>query len=133
MNHFAWTSSNADHARYLLLFLPVANLCRLVFAGMGFVKDPDLIKSVTRNNNVQELLGGPMLYTTVLAFVTVFGWKSSIVGILAISMMCGGDGLADIVGRRIGKTKLPYNSEKSLEGSIAMIIGGSVIGLGYGN
>lgn len=123
--------SDADHARYLLLFMPMANICRLACAGLGYVKDPDLIKSLTRTNNVKEVLGGPMLYTVVLALVTLFCWKSSITGILAVSMMCGGDGLADIVGRRIGNTKLPYNPEKSLEGSIAMVAGGSMISFGY--
>ena len=38
--------------------------------------------------------------------------------------MCGGDGLADIVGRRLGKkNKLFYNKSKSLAGSSAMLLG----------
>ena len=38
---------------------------------------------------------------------------------------CGGDGLADIVGRRLGSTNpLPWNPQKSWAGSAAMLLGG---------
>lgn len=38
--------------------------------------------------------------------------------------MCGGDGLADIIGRRFGgNAKLPHNSNKSWAGSAAMFAG----------
>jgi phytol kinase len=39
-------------------------------------------------------------------------------------LMCGGDGLADIIGRRWGTHKLPLNPDKSWAGSAAMF-GGS--------
>lgn len=42
----------------------------------------------------------------------------------------GGDGLADIVGRRFGGVKLPWNSNKSWAGSLAMFIGVCFILLG---
>lgn len=45
-------------------------------------------------------------------------------------LMCGGDGLADIVGRRWGKHKLPCNPEKSWFGSTAMFLGGWSFSLG---
>lgn len=52
-------------------------------------------------------------------------------GIIAISLMCGGDGLADIVGRRFGaSSRLPYNSTKSWAGSIAMAVGGAAFAAG---
>ena len=35
----------------------------------------------------------------------------------------GGDGLADIIGRRFGGVKLPWNTAKSWAGSLAMFIG----------
>lgn len=43
---------------------------------------------------------------------------------MAISLMCGGDGLADIVGRRWGgSAHLPWNPAKSWPGSAAMFLG----------
>jgi phytol kinase len=43
---------------------------------------------------------------------------------IALMLMCGGDGLADIIGRRYGKTRLPWNAQKSWMGSAAMLLGG---------
>ncbi|XP_062227312.1 probable phytol kinase, chloroplastic [Phragmites australis] len=37
-------------------------------------------------------------------------------------MMSGGDGFADIVGRRYGSLKLPFNEKNSWTGSISMFI-----------
>jgi dolichol kinase len=46
--------------------------------------------------------------------------------------MCGGDGLADIVGRRLGKgNALPWNGDKSFAGSVAMFLGGFLCSLVY--
>ena len=45
--------------------------------------------------------------------------------------MCGGDGMADIVGRRWGQgNPLPWNTEKSWAGSCAMFSGGLGMSLG---
>lgn len=35
-------------------------------------------------------------------------------------------GIADIVGRRFGSQKLPYNKNKSFAGSIAMVVAGFI-------
>ena len=43
---------------------------------------------------------------------------------VGLMLMCGGDGLADVFGRRWGKTKLPWASGKSWIGSLGMLIGG---------
>lgn len=45
-------------------------------------------------------------------------------------MMCGGDGIADIMGRRFGSVKIPYNKKKSWVGSISMFIFGFLISIG---
>ena len=39
-------------------------------------------------------------------------------------------GLADIVGRRFGTKKIPYNSDKSIAGSIAMAAAGFIASVG---
>ncbi len=39
-------------------------------------------------------------------------------------MMCGGDGIADIVGRRVRSPKLPWSPEKSVAGSLSVFFGG---------
>ena len=56
---------------------------------------------------------------------TVVYWRDSPTGALAMSLMCGGDGLADVVGRRLGQgNPLPWNPAKSWAGSAAMLLGG---------
>jgi len=41
--------------------------------------------------------------------------------------MCGGDGLAEILGRRLKSPKLPWSKGKSVAGSVGMFIGGWVL------
>ena len=46
--------------------------------------------------------------------------------------MCGGDGMADIVGRRLGAgNKLPFNEDKSAAGSLAFFIVGFGMSVGF--
>ena len=42
-------------------------------------------------------------------------------------LMCGGDGFADIFGRKLGKIKLPWNKKKSFAGTFGMFIGGWIL------
>jgi len=80
---------------------------------------------MTRTGDPAELLRGPLYYVIVLLSVTAFYWRDSPVGIVIASLMCGGDGLADIFGRRFGASNpLPWNPEKSWAGSAAMFAGG---------
>lgn len=44
-----------------------------------------------------------------------------------LAMMCGGDGIADIVGRSFGSVKLPWNKDKSYAGSVAMFVFGFLV------
>ncbi|XP_065872700.1 phytol kinase 1, chloroplastic isoform X2 [Euphorbia lathyris] len=78
----------------------------------------------------RELLRGPLYYVIVLILCALVFWRQSPVGVISIAMMCGGDGVADIVGRRFGSIKLPYNPQKSWAGSISMFISGFLISLG---
>ena len=45
-------------------------------------------------------------------------------------MLCGGDGLADIVGKKVGGIKLPWSLKKSLAGSLTMLLGVLFLGVG---
>jgi phytol kinase len=56
--------------------------------------------------------------------ITLIYWKDSLIGIPALMMMCGGDGIADLVGRHVNSPKLPWSREKSLAGSLSVFTGG---------
>jgi L-ascorbate metabolism protein UlaG (beta-lactamase superfamily) len=79
---------------------------------------------MSRSGDRREILRGPLFYGIVFVALTLLFWKDSPVGMVALMLMCGGDGVADIVGRKYGKSKLPWNRDKSMQGSLAVFIGG---------
>lgn len=98
--------------------------CRLLVVGSGLVSDAGMVKSMSRSGDKHELLRGPLYYVLVLAAVTALFWRENPAGLITVSMMCGGDGVADIVGRKFGTAKLPWNTGKSWAGSAAMWLAG---------
>lgn len=110
-------------ARYFAALVPLAITLQFIGIGVGWIKDPDAVQAMTRTGNPKEILKGPLFYGLVFVVCTIGFWRTSPVGMLALMMMCGGDGLADIVGRRLGVHKLPFSPEKSWVGSAAMFAG----------
>ncbi|CAM0902397.1 unnamed protein product [Alopecurus aequalis] len=119
--------SNSGEARFFAAVVPFLNCVRLLTYGLGFYSDEALVKSVTREGKREELLRGPLYYVIVLLIIVLVFWRDSPIGIVSLSMMSGGDGFADIVGRRFGSLKLPFNNKKSWAGSVAMFISGSLL------
>lgn len=123
-----WALFSWDYqARLYALVIPALQAVRLMLIGTGVIQSPNTIRAVTREGDRKELLRGPLFYVVVLGAVTAGFWRDSIAGILVIALMCGGDGLADIVGRRFGSVKLPYNKNKSWAGSVAMLAGSLIM------
>ncbi|KMS96693.1 hypothetical protein BVRB_8g200790 [Beta vulgaris subsp. vulgaris] len=122
--------STSSEARYFASLAPLANCLRLVVYGLSLATDEGLIKSVTREGKPEELLTGPLYYVLTLAVCAIVFWRESPVGLLSLAMMCGGDGVADIMGRKFGHVKLPYNQKKSWAGSISMFAFGFLISIG---
>lgn len=69
------------------------------------------------------------MYGLVFVAATLAFWRASPVGIVLLMLLCGGDGLADVVGRRLGRTKLPGQADKSWAGSLGFFLGGAVLSL----
>ncbi|KAI8007419.1 hypothetical protein LOK49_LG07G01405 [Camellia lanceoleosa] len=122
--------SSSTGARYFASLVPLANCLRLVTYGLSLATDEGLIKSVTREGRPEELLRGPLYYVLILILCVLVFWRESPIGVLSLAMMCGGDGIADIMGRRFGSIKIPYNKKKSWVGSISMFIFGFLISVG---
>ncbi|KAJ0470342.1 putative phytol kinase [Helianthus annuus] len=122
--------STSTEARYFAALVPLLNCVRLLVHGLSLVTNEDLIKSVTREGKPEELLRGPLYYVLMLILCSILFWRESPVGVVSLSMMCGGDGIADIMGRRFGIHKIPYNKHKSWVGSISMFIAGFLISIG---
>ncbi|XP_020222734.1 probable phytol kinase 1, chloroplastic isoform X2 [Cajanus cajan] len=122
--------SNSPKARYFAAFVPLVNCLRLLVNGFSLTSDEGLIKSVTREGDPLELLRGPLYYVMILMLCALVFWRESPVGVVSLAMMCGGDGIADIIGRRYGHTKIPYNEKKSWAGSISMFGFGFLVSIG---
>ena len=122
----------ATSSQLFAALVPALQAVRLFAIGSGVVANENAVRAVSREGDKRELLGGPFIYTLVLLTVTACFWRTSPAGITALSLMCGGDGLADIVGRRLGEgNALPWNASKSFAGSAAMFFGGFGCSLFY--
>ena len=111
-------------SRWLAALVPLLITVQFALVGTGLIKDEAAVKAMSRTGDRREILRGPLFYGIVFVVVTLLYWKDSPVGIPALMMMCGGDGIADIVGRRVRSMRLPWSPEKSLAGSLSVFLGG---------
>lgn len=114
-------------ARWLAALVPLMIVAQFALVGFGIMKDEAAVQAMSRTGNAREILRGPLYYGIAFVVLTVAFWKTSPIGIAALMMMCGGDGLADIVGRRIPSPKLPWSRDKSVAGSLSVFFGGWVM------
>jgi phytol kinase len=113
-------------SRYLAALVPLMITAQFVFVGLGVIKDDAAVEAMARTGDPKEILKGPLFYGIMFVVITVFYWLDSPIGLTALMLMCGGDGLADILGRRWGHKKLPWSKKKSWIGSLGMLVGGLV-------
>ena len=111
-------------SRWLAALVPLLITAQFVLVGTGIIKDEAAVKAMSRTGDRHEILRGPLFYGLVFVAITLIYWKDSAIGIPALMMMCGGDGIADIVGRRVNSPKLPWSREKSVAGSLSVFAGG---------
>jgi phytol kinase len=114
-------------ARYLAALVPLLITVQFALVGTGLMKDDEAVEAMTRNGDPKEILRGPLFYGIVFVALTVLYWKDSPIGITALMMMCGADGIADIVGRRVKSPKLFWSREKSVAGSLSVFVGGALL------
>jgi len=119
--------SETISARWLASLVPLLITVQFIFAGIGIIKDERIIKSLSRSGDPKEILKGPLYYGIVFIIITILFWRYSPIGIVALMILCGGDGIADLVGSRWGKHyPIPWSKSKSLVGSLGMFMGGLI-------
>jgi phytol kinase len=116
-------------APYLAALVPLAITFQFLLVGIGVIKDESAVKAMSRSGDRREILRGPLYYGIVFVVLTIVFWLRSPVGIIALMLLCGGDGLADILGRRFGSRKLPWNAGKSWLGTLGMFLGGWIFAI----
>ncbi len=119
--------SETISARWLASLVPLLITVQFIFAGIGIIKDERIIKSLSRSGDPKEILKGPLYYGIVFIIITILFRRYSPIGIVALMILCGGDGIADLVGSRWGKHyPIPWSKSKSLVGSLGMFMGGLI-------
>jgi dolichol kinase len=143
-------------ARFFAAFVPALQALRLWFAGTGggggsssssssgskcenginivdYEEDDDdddsteLANAISRSGARQEALGGPFIYVVILFSAIMLCFRDNLSGVVALSTMAAGDGMADIVGRRFGKNnKWFFNDNKSVAGSVGFVVTASI-------
>ena len=129
-------SSASVGARVFAATVPLINAVRLYVAATATDDEDensnnnkyDLAKAVSRSGDRVEAAGGPLIYVLVLATCILVFWREVPAGIVALSAMAAGDGVADLVGRRWGASN-PWpewitgpDNRKSMIGTAAFLI-----------
>ncbi|KAH7549859.1 hypothetical protein ACOSP7_025169 [Xanthoceras sorbifolium] len=123
--------SSGSRGAILASLTPGINIIRMILVGSGIWKDEATVKSMSRYGDRRELLKGPLYYAATITLASLIYWRTSPIAIAAVCNLCAGDGFADVVGRRLGREKLPYNPNKSVAGSVAMAAAGFLASLGF--
>ncbi|XP_061357682.1 probable phytol kinase 3, chloroplastic [Gastrolobium bilobum] len=127
-----WPLFSTDNwASILAALIPGVNIIRMLITGLGIYKDEATVKAMSRFGDYRELLKGPLYYASTITLACIIYWRTSPISIAAICNLCAGDGMADVIGRRFGGKKIPYNKNKSYAGSIAMASAGFLASIGY--
>jgi phytol kinase len=118
---------HAPSSRWLAALVPFMITVQFALVGLGIMKDEASVKAMSRTGDRREILRGPLFYGIVFVVMTIWFWKDSPIGMTALMLMCGGDGIADLVGRNVKSLKLPWSREKSVAGSLAVFLGGFIL------
>jgi phytol kinase len=113
--------SDLHWSKYLNVTIFVVWIALLIQKGLFASQDDEAVKTMTRTGDRSELLKGPLYFVIVASICGTLFYKS-FAGIVAIAALGWGDGIAPIIGSRYGRLKYHILSNKSLEGSIAMLI-----------
>ncbi|EFJ53153.1 hypothetical protein VOLCADRAFT_55632 [Volvox carteri f. nagariensis] len=123
--------SNAPYSRYLCATVPYAATLVFALVGLGVIPFEPLVRATARGGTRQELLTGPLLYGIIHVLATVVFWTSSPSGLAALTILCFGDGAAELAGRRWGRRTLWHNPRKTWIGSAACFLAGAICATAY--
>jgi len=119
--------NDSPSSPYIAAIVPLGITLQFAMVGTGVLKDPQAVDAMSRTGDRREILRGPLFYGIMFILLTVLFWRESPVGIIALMVLCGGDGLADVIGKRIKSIPLPWSPKKSLAGSVTMLLGSFIL------
>ncbi|MHA1909386.1 MAG: diacylglycerol/polyprenol kinase family protein [Candidatus Thorarchaeota archaeon] len=122
--------SGGFFSRYLAIIVPLFFVLQFVMIGTGRMENKDFVDSMSRSGDPKELLGGTLYYALLMVFfgIVSFYWgatNTTPLAIIVFACLAGGDGLADVIGRKYGGEKKfgIMGSERTIAGSIGMFLG----------
>ena len=123
---------------WIAVIIPIVYFIAILLINLDIIKLSQLTTTMSRSGDPRELLRGIAYYLIVVIIVCIVGWSSypllswySPLAIFVISILAVGDGLADIVGRKIDRYKFKILAEKSIPGSVAMFVSSLVACLAF--
>ncbi|BAY46388.1 hypothetical protein SAMD00079811_39980 [Scytonema sp. HK-05] len=108
-------------SKYLNVTIFVVWVVLLVQKGLFAKPDDEAVNIMTRTGDRRELLKGPLYFVIVATICGTLFYKT-FPGIVAMTTLGWGDGVAPIIGSYYGKLKYQILSNKSLEGSLSMFV-----------
>lgn len=121
--------TDGPEARYLAALIPFAITLQFALVGLGLWRDPAAVAAMSRTGDRREILRGPLFYGIAFVVLTILFWKDSPVGIVALMLLCGGDGVADVIGKRLKSARLAWSPMKTWAGTLGMFFGGWLLSL----
>ncbi len=118
--------------RFIVTLVPLMFVIQFIAIGTGKIKDEQFVASMCRTGNAKELLEGTLYYSVIMVIISLLWFYLPSTGIknanptalLILGCLAGGDGFADIIGRKYGGEKKfgLKGSEKTIAGTTAMFI-----------
>ncbi len=115
--------NNSPVIPFIAAMAPLGITTQFAMAGTGLIKDPSAAGAMSRAGDRLEIRRGPLCYGIILVLLTIIFWRNTPVGVIALMVLYGGDGLADVVGISIKSTSVPWSPRKSLAASFNMLLG----------
>lgn len=124
--------SGSWFSRYYASVVPILFVILFIAVGKGLLKSESFVASMSRSGDPSELLRGTLYYSILVVLVTWLWFyvpsqglgSATPVALIVMGCLAGGDGFADILGRRFGRHKYGFGgAQKSVEGSIGMFVG----------
>lgn len=128
--------SGSGASRFFAMVVPLAFIIQFAAIGLGKRQDEAFVNSMSRSGNPRELLGGTLHYAIIMFVCTILFFNAggaagnnNPVALYILGALAGGDGLADIIGRRFGgDKKFGFGgAEKTVAGSLGMFFGSLIM------
>ena len=129
--------SGEVYSRYIASIVPLLFIVQFTLIGTGKMEDEAFIRSMSRSGDPKELLKGTLYYAIILFIVNILWFTNGVDNanpgaLIILGCLAGGDGFADIIGRKYGGEKKfgLFGAEKTIAGTIAMFLGSFIFSFG---